>query len=128
MQEVTWSSAYSMSARLSEAYRVGRVFLGGDAAHVHPATGGQGLNTSIQDAYNLGWKLAAVLSGAPDQLLDTYQLERRPIAADMLRLAVGLLDAARPRLRIHTIGAQGKSLTTMGTSSRPTGCAQTNGS
>jgi 2-polyprenyl-6-methoxyphenol hydroxylase-like FAD-dependent oxidoreductase len=54
-------------------YRVGRVFLAGDAAHVHPPAGGQGLNTGVQDAYNLGWKLAHVARGGPDSLLDTYQ-------------------------------------------------------
>ena len=70
-------------------------FWSGDAAHIHPPTGGQGLNTSVQDAYNLGWKLAAVLAGAPDALLDTYEEERRPIAADMLGLATKLLDAAK---------------------------------
>ncbi len=84
-----------MNARLADRYRVGRVFLVGDAAHIHPPTGGQGLNTSIQDAYNLGWKLAAVLNGAPDALLDTYEEERRPIAASILGLATKLLDAAK---------------------------------
>jgi hypothetical protein len=92
---VAWASAYSMNARLADRYRVGRVLLMGDAAHIHPPTGGQGLNTSLQDAYNLGWKLAAVLSGAPDALLDTYEEERRPIAAAMLGLATDLLDKAR---------------------------------
>jgi hypothetical protein len=76
-----------------ERYRVGRVLIAGDAAHVHPPTGGQGLNTSLQDAYNLGWKLAAVLRGAPDALLDTYEAERRPIAAGMLELSMGLLKS-----------------------------------
>lgn len=88
-----WRSVFGVSARLAERYRVGRVFIAGDAAHIHPPTGGQGLNTSIQDAYNLGWKLAAVLHGAPDALLDTYEAERRPIAADMLRLSMGYLKA-----------------------------------
>jgi 2-polyprenyl-6-methoxyphenol hydroxylase-like FAD-dependent oxidoreductase len=92
---VAWASAYGMNARLADRYRVGRVFLMGDAAHIHPPTGGQGLNTSIQDAYNLGWKLAAVLAGAPDALLDTYEEERRPIAAGMLGLAAGLLEKAK---------------------------------
>jgi len=95
IQSVSWASAYGMNARLADRYRVGRAFLVGDAAHTHPPTGGQGLNTSIQDAYNLGWKLAAVLAGAPDALLDTYQEERRPIAAGMLGLATKLLDAAK---------------------------------
>jgi len=92
---VSWASTYNMNARLADRYRVGRVFLAGDAAHIHPPTGGQGLNTSVQDSYNLGWKLAAVLGGAPEALLDSYEQERRPIAANMLGLANKLLDAAR---------------------------------
>jgi 2-polyprenyl-6-methoxyphenol hydroxylase-like FAD-dependent oxidoreductase len=92
---VNWASAFSMNARLADRYRVGKVFLAGDAAHVHPPTGGQGLNTSVQDAYNLGWKLAAALKGAPDALLDSYEEERRPIAAGMLGLATKLLGAAQ---------------------------------
>jgi 2-polyprenyl-6-methoxyphenol hydroxylase-like FAD-dependent oxidoreductase len=93
---VPWATAYTMNARLADHYRVGRVFLAGDAAHTHPPTGGQGLNTSVQDAYNLGWKLAAVLAArAPAALLDTYEEERRPIAAAMLGLATKLLDAAK---------------------------------
>jgi len=95
VQSVSWASAYSMSARLADRYRIDRVLLIGDAAHVHPPTGGQGLNTSVQDAYNLGWKLAAVINGAPDSLLDSYEEERRPIAATMLGLASRLLDAAK---------------------------------
>ncbi|MBP1848619.1 FAD-dependent oxidoreductase [Rhizobium halophytocola] len=90
-----WTSAFNMNARLADRYRDGRVFLVGDAAHTHPPTGGQGLNTSVQDAYNLGWKLAAVAGGAPRALLDSYEEERRPVAATMLGLAVRLLDAAR---------------------------------
>lgn len=92
---VSWASAYTMNARLADRFRVGRVFLAGDAAHTHPPTGGQGLNTSVQDAYNLGWKLAAVRAGAPDDVLDTYEAERRPVAAAMLQLSTALLDAAR---------------------------------
>jgi 2-polyprenyl-6-methoxyphenol hydroxylase-like FAD-dependent oxidoreductase len=95
VRRVDWASAYGMNARLADRYRAGRVLLIGDAAHIHPPTGGQGLNTSVQDAYNLGWKLGAVLAGAPDALLDTYEEERRPIAADMLGLATGLLDKAK---------------------------------
>jgi 2-polyprenyl-6-methoxyphenol hydroxylase-like FAD-dependent oxidoreductase len=91
---VSWASAYSMNARLADRYRVGRVFLAGDAAHTHPPTGGQGLNTSVQDSYNLGWKLAGALDGAPS-LLPTYEEERRPIAAGMLGLATRLLEATR---------------------------------
>jgi hypothetical protein len=67
------------------------VFIAGDAAHVHPPTGAQGLNTSIQDVYNLGWKLAGVLRGeASDKLLATYEAERRPVATEMLDIAGGL--------------------------------------
>jgi 2-polyprenyl-6-methoxyphenol hydroxylase-like FAD-dependent oxidoreductase len=95
IQSVSWASIYSMNARLADRYRVGAVFLAGDAAHIHPPTGGQGLNTSIQDSYNLGWKLAAVLAGAPEALLDTYEAERRPIAAQMLGLSTQLLDAQK---------------------------------
>lgn len=95
IQSVSWASAFTMNARLADRYRLGRVFLVGDAAHTHPPTGGQGLNTSVQDAYNLGWKLAAVAAGAPDALLDSYEEERRPIAAAMLGLATKLLDALK---------------------------------
>ncbi len=95
MRSVSWASAFNMNARIAERYRVGRVFLVGDAAHVHPPTGGQGLNTSVQDAYNLGWKIAAVLRGAPEALLATYEDERRPVAAEMLGLTTGLLEAAK---------------------------------
>jgi 2-polyprenyl-6-methoxyphenol hydroxylase-like FAD-dependent oxidoreductase len=92
IRAVSWVSAYNMHARLADRFRVGRVFLAGDAAHIHPPTGGQGLNTSVQDSYNLGWKLAAVLNGAPDALLASYEDERRPIAAAMLGLSTKLLD------------------------------------
>lgn len=86
--EVRWSSDFRPRAALAERFRAGRIFLAGDAAHVHSPAGGQGLNTSIQDAYNLGWKLGQVLGhGAPESLLDTYQEERRPVAADMLGLS-----------------------------------------
>jgi hypothetical protein len=71
--------------RLAEAYRVGNVFIAGDAAHIHPPTGGQGMNTGIQDAYNLAWKLAAVLRGDADAcLLNSYDAERRPVGADVV--------------------------------------------
>lgn len=80
-----WLSRFGDATRLADRYRVGRVLLAGDAAHIHPPTGGQGLSLGIQDAFNLGWKLAAEVNGrAPDDLLDTYQQERRPVAADVL--------------------------------------------
>ena len=94
-QSVRWRSAFGLNVRVAERYRAGRVFLAGDAAHVHPPTGGQGLNTSIQDAYALGWRLAAVLQGAPDALLDSYESERRPVALDVLALSTALLQASR---------------------------------
>jgi 2-polyprenyl-6-methoxyphenol hydroxylase-like FAD-dependent oxidoreductase len=80
-----WLSRFGDATRLADSYRAGRVLLAGDAAHIHPPIGGQGLNLGIQDAVNLGWKLAAQIRGwAPDTLLDTYQAERRPVAADVL--------------------------------------------
>jgi hypothetical protein len=84
---VAWSSIYRPAVRMVDRYRVGRVFLAGDAAHVHPPAGGQGLNTGVQDAWNLGWKLASVVEGGPDSLLDTYEEERLPIAAAVLGLS-----------------------------------------
>ncbi|MFC7376634.1 MULTISPECIES: rifampin monooxygenase [unclassified Brachybacterium] len=78
-------SRFTDATRLAEHYRAGRVLLAGDAAHVHPPMGGQGLNLGIQDAFNLGWKLAATVQGwAPQTLLDTYESERRPVADDVL--------------------------------------------
>lgn len=80
-----WLSRFGDATRLAERYRVGRVLLAGDAAHIHPPVGGQGLNLGIQDAFNLGWKLAAEVDGrAPEGLLDTYHAERHPVAADVL--------------------------------------------
>ncbi|MEV6560711.1 FAD-dependent monooxygenase [Nocardia sp. NPDC051756] len=84
--DLNWISVYRVNARMVDRFRVGRVFLAGDAAHVHSSSGGQGLNTSVQDAYNLAWKLAAVLSGGPDRLLDTYEAERFPVAARVLEV------------------------------------------
>jgi rifampicin monooxygenase len=80
-----WLSRFGDATRLAERYRVDRVLLAGDAAHTHPPAGGQGLNLGLQDAFNLGWKLAAEVAGwAPKGLLDTYQTERHPVAADVL--------------------------------------------
>jgi 2-polyprenyl-6-methoxyphenol hydroxylase-like FAD-dependent oxidoreductase len=80
-----WLSRFGDATRQAERYRVGRVLLAGDAAHVHPPMGGQGLNLGIQDAFNLGWKLAAQVAGwAPDALLDSYHTERHPVAAAVL--------------------------------------------
>jgi len=80
-----WLSRFGNATRQAERYRTGRVLLAGDAAHVHPPMGGQGLNLGIQDAFNLGWKLAAEVNGwAPEGLLDSYHTERHPVAADVL--------------------------------------------
>jgi 2-polyprenyl-6-methoxyphenol hydroxylase-like FAD-dependent oxidoreductase len=81
-----WISRFTDAARQAAAYRKGRVLIAGDAAHVHPPDGGQGLQTGVQDAVNLGWKLAQVVKGtSPESLLDTYHAERHPIAARVLR-------------------------------------------
>jgi 3-(3-hydroxy-phenyl)propionate hydroxylase len=83
---VSWISRFTDTTRQAESYRDGRVLLAGDAAHVHPPVGGQGLNISIQDAMNLGWKLAQVIKRiSPQNLLDTYHAERHPVAARVLR-------------------------------------------
>ncbi|MFE2102449.1 rifampin monooxygenase [Streptomyces sp. PTD9-10] len=80
-----WLSRFGDATRQAERYRVGRVLLAGDAAHIHPPTGGQGLNLGIQDAFNLGWKLAAAVDGwAPAGLLDSYHAERHPVGAAVL--------------------------------------------
>jgi hypothetical protein len=80
-----WLSRFGDATRQAERYREGRVLLAGDAAHIHPPLGGQGLNLGVQDSFNLGWKLAAAVAGwAPDGLLDTYEAERHPVAADVL--------------------------------------------
>jgi 2-polyprenyl-6-methoxyphenol hydroxylase-like FAD-dependent oxidoreductase len=80
-----WMSRFGDATRLVARYRTGRVLLAGDAAHIHPPVGGQGLNLGIQDAVNLGWKLAAEVGGwAPEGLLDSYHTERHPVAADVL--------------------------------------------
>jgi 2-polyprenyl-6-methoxyphenol hydroxylase-like FAD-dependent oxidoreductase len=81
----TWLARVGNDARLARAYRRGRIFLAGDAAHIHPPQGGQGLNLGVQDAMNLGWKLAAEVNGAaPGWLLDSYERERRPVGASVI--------------------------------------------
>jgi 2-polyprenyl-6-methoxyphenol hydroxylase-like FAD-dependent oxidoreductase len=91
-----WISRFGDATRLAERYRTGRVLLAGDAAHIHPPTGGQGLNLGVQDAFNLGWKLAAEVHGwAPDGLLDSYHTERHPVAADVL-------DNTRAQMQLMT--------------------------
>ncbi|MEU3344695.1 FAD-dependent oxidoreductase [Streptomyces sp. NPDC006700] len=91
LTEVRWASDFRPRAALADRFREGRVLLAGDAAHIHSPAGGQGLNTSVQDAYNLGWKLGAVLrDGVPGSLLSTYEEERRPVAAGMLALSTSV--------------------------------------
>ncbi|WP_333739052.1 FAD-dependent oxidoreductase [Streptomyces sp. IBSBF 2806] len=87
LHDIRWKSVFRPNIRLAERYGRGRVLLVGDAAHVHPPAGAQGLNTGIQDGYNLGWKLAQVLAGADATLLDTYEAERQPIASGVLGLS-----------------------------------------
>jgi 2-polyprenyl-6-methoxyphenol hydroxylase-like FAD-dependent oxidoreductase len=92
LREPEWSSLWRANTRLAQRYREGRVFLAGDAAHIHSPAGGQGMNTGIQDAYNLGWKLASVAKGASPALLDSYEAERRPVAAGVLVLSNARLE------------------------------------
>ena len=100
LREPGWSSLWRANIRLAERYRAGRVFLAGDAAHIHSPAGGQGMNTGIQDAHNLGWKLAAVTQGASPSLLDSYEAERRPVAGDVLALSNARLKKAIERQEI----------------------------
>ena len=91
-----WISRFTDTTRQAAAYRAGRVLLAGDAAHVHSPVGGQGLNTGVQDAVNLGWKLAQVVEGTSDErLLDSYHAERHPVAARVLRTNVAQVMLAR---------------------------------
>ncbi|GFZ89347.1 FAD-dependent oxidoreductase [Dyella caseinilytica] len=90
----SWMSYWRANVRMVDRYRVGRAFIAGDAAHVHTPAGGQGMNTGLQDAYNLGWKLAAVIRGADAALLDSYEEERLPVAASVLGLSSKLLERA----------------------------------
>jgi 2-polyprenyl-6-methoxyphenol hydroxylase-like FAD-dependent oxidoreductase len=93
----TWISRFTDMTRQAAAYRDRRVLLAGDAAHVHSPVGGQGLNTGVQDAVNLGWKLAQVVKGtSPDSLLDTYHAERHPVAARVLRITMAQVALRRP--------------------------------
>jgi 2-polyprenyl-6-methoxyphenol hydroxylase-like FAD-dependent oxidoreductase len=85
--DATWTSLWRANIRLAEHYRVGRVLIAGDAAHIHSPAGGQGMNTGVQDAHNLGWKLAAIERGARVDLVDTYEAERRPVALGVLALS-----------------------------------------
>ena len=100
----TWISRFTDMTRQAASYRKGRVLLAGDAAHVHAPDGGQGLNTGVQDAVNLGWKLAQVVKGiSPDSLLDTYHAERHPVAARVLRTTMASVALRRPDERTKAL-------------------------
>jgi 2-polyprenyl-6-methoxyphenol hydroxylase-like FAD-dependent oxidoreductase len=100
----TWISRFTDMTRQAASYRERRVLLAGDAAHVHYPVGGQGLGTGVQDAVNLGWKLAQVVHGtAPDSLLDTYHAERHPVAARVLRTTMAQLALRRPDDRVKAL-------------------------
>jgi 3-(3-hydroxy-phenyl)propionate hydroxylase len=101
----TWISRFTDMTRQAAAYRERRVLLAGDAAHVHPPVGGQGLNIGVQDAVNLGWKLAQVVKRtAPENLLDTYHAERHPVAARVLRNTMAQVALRRPDDRTKALG------------------------
>ncbi|MGO7287819.1 FAD-dependent monooxygenase, partial [Rhizobium ruizarguesonis] len=96
IHRVNWISRFTDMSRQATPYRKGRVFLAGDAAHVHSPVGGQGLNTGVQDAVNLGWKLAQAVKGtSPEALLDTYHAERHPVAARVLRMTMAQVALQR---------------------------------
>ena len=100
----TWLSRFSDATRQAETYRSGRVLLAGDAAHIHSPDGGQGLNTGVQDAVNLGWKLARVVKGtSPDRLLDTYHAERHPVGARMVRHTMAQVALRRTDARSEAV-------------------------
>ncbi|MEU3788928.1 FAD-dependent monooxygenase [Streptomyces fructofermentans] len=107
MHDARWMSRFHSDERQAPSYRVGRVLLAGDAAHVHTPAGGQGMNTGLQDAANLGWKLAAVLGGRRDgdALLDTYQAERHPVGRSVLRSSGGIVRLAMAK-RPWTLAAR----------------------
>ena len=104
LQEATWLSRFTDMTRQAASYRERRVLLAGDAAHVHSPVGGQGLNTGVQDAVNLGWKLAQVVKQtSPESLLDTYHAERHPVGARVLRTTMAQTALARQEDRIQAL-------------------------
>jgi len=104
IHDPTWITRFTDTTRQAATYRKGRVLLAGDAAHVHSPVGGQGLNIGVQDAVNLGWKLAQVVhETAPEALLDTYHAERHPVAARVLRTTMAQVALMRPDDRIEAL-------------------------
>ncbi len=100
----TWLSRFTDATRQAAAYRRGRVLLAGDAAHIHSPAGGQGIGLGVQDAVNLGWKLAQVVKGiSPDDLLDTYHAERHPVAARVLKHTMAQSVVQRSDVRIEAL-------------------------
>jgi 2-polyprenyl-6-methoxyphenol hydroxylase-like FAD-dependent oxidoreductase len=96
LSDMRWSSIFRISMRLAAKYRVGNAFIAGDAAHIHPPTGGQGMNTGIQDAYNLAWKMALVLNGAANEsLLNSYEAERHAVGRDVVERTSKATQALR---------------------------------
>jgi 3-(3-hydroxy-phenyl)propionate hydroxylase len=97
VHSLSWTSRFTDNTRQAASYRKGRILLAGDAAHVHPPMGGQGLNIGVQDAVNLGWKLAQVVKGtSPDSLLDTYHDERHPVGARLLQNTMAQVALTSP--------------------------------
>jgi 3-(3-hydroxy-phenyl)propionate hydroxylase len=106
LRSVTWISRFTDMTRQAVSYRRGRVLLAGDAAHIHPPQGGQGMGTGIQDAVNVGWKLAQVVKQiSPDSLLDTYHAERHPVAARVLQNTQAQVLLTRPDVRHQSLKA-----------------------
>jgi 2-polyprenyl-6-methoxyphenol hydroxylase-like FAD-dependent oxidoreductase len=104
LRSATWISRFTDMTRQAGSYRAGRVLLAGDAAHIHLPTGGQGLQLGVQDAVNLGWKLAQVITGtSPESLLDTYQAERHPVAARVLRVNMAQTPLTRSDARLDAL-------------------------
>ena len=104
LRSANWISRFTDMTRQAASYRHGRVLLAGDAAHVHPPHGGQGLNTGVQDAVNLGWKLAQVVKGtSPEDLLDTYHAERHPVGARVLRTTMAQTALTRSDARMDAL-------------------------
>ncbi|MFJ5305366.1 FAD-dependent monooxygenase [Streptomyces sp. NPDC088350] len=119
LTDPTWLSVWRVNVRMVDRMRAGRVFLAGDAAHVHPIAGGLGMNTGIQDAYNLGWKLALATAGqAGPGLLDTYEEERLPVAAWTLGISTDLYARVREAVKEPGTGVEAAAPPPMGTGYR----------
>ncbi|WP_043667004.1 FAD-dependent monooxygenase [Streptomyces xylophagus] len=119
LTDPTWLSLWRVNVRMVDRMRVGRVFLAGDAAHIHPIAGGLGMNTGIQDAYNLGWKLALATAGqAAPGLLDTYEEERLPVAAWTLGISTELYARVQEAVKEPGTGVEAAAPPPMGTGYR----------